>query len=41
MIAGGVISMLATVAIAAVLARNGGVRARSYARSAELARSMT
>jgi MFS family permease len=39
MIAGGVISMLATVVIAAVLARNGNIRVRSYARSAELARS--
>jgi len=39
MIAGGVISMLATVVITAVLARNGNVRVRSYTRSAELARS--
>jgi MFS family permease len=41
MIAGGAISMLATVVITAVLARNGGVRVRSYARPAELARSLT
>ena len=39
MIAGGVISMVATVVITAVLARNGGVRVRGYTRSAELARS--
>jgi MFS family permease len=38
-ILGGVISMLATVVITAILVRNGGVRIRSYARSAELAGS--
>jgi MFS family permease len=38
-ILGGVISMLATVVITAILVRNGGVRVRSYARSAELAGS--
>jgi len=40
-IAGGLISMLATVLVTALLARNGGVRIRSYARSAELAGSAT
>lgn len=40
-IAGGLISMLATAAVTALLARNGGVRIRSYARSAELAGSAT
>ena len=39
MIAGGVISMVATLVITAVLARNGSVRVRRYTRSAELARS--
>jgi len=41
MIAGGVISMVATIVISAVLVRRGGAGERSYARSAELARSMT
>jgi len=41
LIAGGVISMLATVAVTALLARNGLVRVGSYARSTELARSAT
>jgi MFS family permease len=41
LIAGGVISMLATVAVTALLARKGLVRVGSYARSAELARSAT
>jgi MFS family permease len=41
MIAGGVISMVATVAITALLARNGFVRVGSYDRSAELAGSTT
>lgn len=40
-IAGGVISMLATLVMTYLLARNGSVRVRSYARSAELARSTT
>jgi MFS family permease len=40
-IAGGVISLLATVAVTALLARNGLVRLGGYARSAELARSAT
>jgi MFS family permease len=41
MIAGGVISLLATVVITALLARSGRVRIGSYARSAELAGSAT
>jgi MFS family permease len=40
-IAGGVISMLATVVITYVLARNGRIRVGSYARSADLAHSTT
>jgi MFS family permease len=38
MIAGGVISALATVVIAALLARRRGVPLRAYARPSELAR---
>jgi MFS family permease len=40
-IAGGVISMLATVVITYVLARNGRIQVRSYARSPDLAHSTT
>ncbi len=41
LIAGGVISLLATVIIAYLLARNAGVRVRRYLRPAELARLTT
>ncbi len=41
LIAGGVISLLATVVVAYLLARNGGVRVRRYLRPAELARLTT
>ncbi len=40
-IAGGLISLVATVVMTYVLARNGGIRIPGYARSAELAHSTT